>query len=420
MKIKAKITKRSVDALNSPDGRETRLWDTELNGFCVRAYPSGRKVYSITYRIRGRFRWCTIGKHGDPWTAEAARKKAQELIGEIAKGNDPGSQRAVANLRAITVTKLIDIYLEEGPRDRPDKRASSWANDKCYLNNHVRALLGKRVVDELRPTDIAQFQSDVLNGKSARKKPAGRGKPVKGGSGAAAHAVRSFSAALGWAVDRELIKSNPCDRMRKLQDGARERYLSEDEARRLFSAIEDLLEEKAIAQDQVDCIELISYTAARRGEIQGLRWREVDFERKFLILPPLRHKTGGTNQPKVIPLSGRCIEILRRRRSSAPNNSEFVFPSNQSCPGHTTNIRHTWGKIQKRAGLEDFRVHDFRHAYASFAINSGQSLKMIGANLGHKKSSTTERYAHLLVEARRPVAENVERIYDALRTKSSA
>src|SRR5690606_12986745 len=111
------------------------------------------------------------------------------------------------------------MYLEEGPRDRPDKRASSWANDKCYLNNHVRVLLGKRIVDELRPKDISQFQNDVLNGKSARKKPAGLGKPVKGGAGAAVHAVRSLSATLGWAVERELISGNPCDRIRKMQDG---------------------------------------------------------------------------------------------------------------------------------------------------------------------------------------------------------
>ena len=83
MKLKAKITKRSVDALKASSGKEERLWDTELNGFCVRAYPSGRKVYSITYRMRGRFRWYSIGKHGDPWTAEEARKEAKSLFGEI-------------------------------------------------------------------------------------------------------------------------------------------------------------------------------------------------------------------------------------------------------------------------------------------------------------------------------------------------
>ena len=73
--------------------------------------------------------------------------------------------------------------------------------------------------------------------------------------------------------------------------------------------------------------------------------------------------------------------------------------------------RTAFMKIKERAKLDDFNIHDFRHAYASFAINDGVSLKEIGANLGHKKQSTTERYAHLLVETRRPVTEGVEAIY---------
>jgi len=415
MKLKSRITKRSVDALDASVGKEVRLWDAELNGFCVRCYPSGRKVYAVTYRIKRRFRWFMIGKHGDPWTAEEARNEAKVLLGEVAKGNDPGTEKTASNVKAITVSKLIDMYLEEGPRDRPDKRNSSWANDKCYLDNHARILIGRRVIEDLKPKDIAQFQSDVATGKSARVKPKGRGKPVTGGRGAATHAVRSLSAALGWAVERELIRENPCNRIRKMQDGVRERYLSLEEAKRLFQAIKDLQSEGKIFEDQVDCIELISYTAARRSEIQGLRWKEVDFERRFLILPPLRHKTGGVNKPKVLPLPARCIAVLNRRRKAAAEDAEFVFPTSQSEPGHITNIRHSWGQIQKRAKLEDFRVHDFRHAYASFAINSGQSLKLIGANLGHKKASTTERYAHLLVEARRPVADHIESIYEDLR-----
>ena len=415
MKHKAKITKRTVDALLAASGKEERLWDTELSGFCVRAYPTGRKVYAITYRMRGRFRWYSIGKHGAPWTAEEARKEAKALFGEIAKGVDPGATKAASNSKAITVAKLIDMYLEEGPRDRPDKRASSWANDRSYLNNHARVLMGRREVDTLKPQDLAKFQNDVVEGKSARKKQKGRGRAVTGGKGAAAHAIRSFSAALGWAVEREIIPNNPCNSMRKLQDGVRERYLSNDEAKRLFKAIRELQDERKITSDQVDCIELISYTAARRSEIQGLRWREVDFDRRVLILPPLRHKTGGLNKPKVLPLPDRCIDLLARRLDASESDAEFVFPSTQSQSGHVSNLRHTWLQIQKRAKLEDFRVHDFRHAYASFAINSGQSLKLIGANLGHKKASTTERYAHLLVESRRPVAEHIESIYDNLR-----
>ena len=191
--------------------------------------------------------------------------------------------------------------------------------------------------------------------------------------------------------------------------------MSKDEAKSLFFAIDSLLADKAITQDQIDCIELISYTAARRGEIQGLKWSEVDFERKILVLPPLRHKTGGENKPKVIPLSDRCIAILKPRHENWDRKTKFVFPSSRSRSGHIENVRHSWEKIQIVSGLDDFRIHDFRHAYASFAINAGQSLKMIGANLGHKKSSTTERYAHLLVDSRRPVADHVESVYESVR-----
>lgn len=338
----------------------------------------------------------------------------------VANGIDPAHKKVEARQHAknssLTLARLIDRYLEEGPIDRPDKRPSSWANDKCYLNNHARPLLGSLPVADIRARDISKFQNDVMNGLSAKSKCNARGRKLSGGRGAAVHAVRSLSAAFGWAVQSELIPDNPCNKIEKLQDGVRERYLSFDEARRLFNAIDELLAEGELSQTQVDCVSLISYTAARAGEIKGLRWEEVDFDRKLLILPPLRHKTGGTISPKVIPLTATCVEILMRRQKDPSRHEEFVFPSKNSASGILQNIRHSWKKITKRAGLGNFRIHDFRHAYASFAINSGQSLKSIGANLGHRKSSTTERYAHLLVESRRPVAEGIEAIYKSARS----
>lgn len=421
-KHEQKITKRAVDAFGANAGKRSRLWDTELKGFCLQAYPTGRKVYVVGYTFGTRYRWITIGKHGDPWTPETAREKAKAILGDIANGIDPADKKAgarqAASYKSLTVAKLIDRYLEEGPIDKPDKRASSWANDKCYLNNHARPLLGSLPVADLRPRDISKFQSDVLNGLSAKSKPKKRGKKKSGGRGAAVHAVRSLSAALGWAVQRELIQDNPCDKIEKMQDGVRQRYLTTDEARRLFKAIDDLLDAGELTQSQVDCISLISYTAARAGEIKGLRWEEVDFDRRLLILPPLRHKTGGSITPKVIPLTESCLEILKRRQSNRARDNDFVFSSRASKSGFLQNVRHSWKKITERADLENFRIHDFRHAYASFAINSGQQLKNIGANLGHRKSSTTERYAHLLVETRRPVAEGVEAIYKRARSAS--
>ncbi len=424
-----KLSKRTVDALENHTAKPERVWDSLLKGFSVNAYKSGRKVYYACYRLRGsrQYHWYNIGQHGSPWTPETARDEAKRILGIASSGIDPKAEMRQAREdeaeNALTVAHTIDRYLSEGPIDKPDKRASSWNNDRGYLNNHARVLLGNHKIADLQPTDISNFQNDVLNGKSAakaRKKLNGKKRRIAGGNGAAVHAVRSLSACLGWAVSRDLLSDNPCNKINKLQDGVRERYLSSDEATRLFAAIDDLLEEGAITQQSVDCLTVISFSAARASEILGMRWSEVDFDRRLLILPPLRHKTGGMNKPKALPLVTSISEILQRRYDDPDKDDIFVFPSSQSRTGHQMTVKHAFAKIVKRAELADFRVHDYRNAYASFAINAGQSLKTIGENLGHKKASTTERYAHLLVETRRPVAEGVEAIYKNAKSKTQS
>ena len=221
VKNRARISKRSVDAFKCYGQNRSRLWDTDLKGFCLCAYPSGRKVYLVGYRNRRKqYCWYTIGKHGDPWSPDNAREKAKEILGDNARGISPAKKAARAYTNTLTLSKLIDLYLDEGPLDKPDKRASSWKVDKGNLNNHARPLLGKFLIDELKTSDLSKFQNDVMKGISRRKKTGGialsgnasstKGGPVRGGRGAAAHAIRSLSALFGWAMYRGLIKTNPC------------------------------------------------------------------------------------------------------------------------------------------------------------------------------------------------------------------
>ena len=405
-----RITKRTVDAMPLPVKGKARLWDSELKGFCVCAYPTGRKVYVIGYRDRStRFRWFTIGKHGDPWTAEAARIKARELLGNVATGDFPHEKKIRERLDSTTVAELIERYLAEGPLDRPNKRESSWLNDKGYLYNHVVPHLGHIPFRELHRDQLVQFQHAVANGIAARRKPK-RGPTVRGGRGAAVHALRCLSAMYGWAISRDMAEKNPCQSVQRLADGRRDRYLSLDEARRLFSAMDELERTGVINPLHADCLRLIAYTAARKGEIMGLKWSEVDADNQRLLLPPARHKTGGANRPKAIPLSNDCMTILERCRRHA-GTSAYVFPIEPDGDMHIKTLAYTWDKVMAKAGITDFRIHDLRHAYASFAINAGFSLKAIGENLGHARASTTERYAHLLLDARRPVSEVVANAY---------
>jgi hypothetical protein len=180
---KAKITKRTVDATHPPTEGEARLWDDELRGFCLRVYASGRKIYSVKYRVDGRQGWFTIGVHGSPWTPDAARAKAREVLAEAATGTNPQIQKSERK-SDLTVAELVDRYLSEGPTLKPDKRASSWDTDRGNLNNHARPLLGAKLLRDVAPVDIGRMVERIKAGETSKTtvtKPRGVAR-VRGGA----------------------------------------------------------------------------------------------------------------------------------------------------------------------------------------------------------------------------------------------
>jgi integrase len=117
----------------------------------------------------------------------------------------------------------------------------------------------------------------------------------------------------------------------------------------------------------------------------SLKWTDLELEAKKATLAD--SKTGF----KTIYFPEAAIDVL----GELPKTSVHVFPS-QSASGHLANLQWQWRKVVKEAGLEGrWRVHDLRHGFASSAVNSGGSLPYIGFLLGHKRASTTERYAHV-------------------------
>lgn len=143
-------------------------------------------------------------------------------------------------------------------------------------------------------------------------------------------------------------------------------------------------------------IRLLLLTGARLDEILSLKWAYLDLDSNLANLPD--SKTGF----KVLHLPLPAVEILR----ALPKfDTEYVFPSD-SQSGHLSSIRKPWATVCAHAGLSGWRIHDMRHAFASAAVNSGASLPMIGALLGHKNSSTTARYAHVAVNPAHKIAED--------------
>jgi integrase len=397
-----RIGKRTVDATRKPAKGELRVWDDEIRGFCLRVYASGRKVYAVKYRVGRMQRWYTIGEHGAAWmdgetpttlTAEIARREATKVKGAALVGNDFQGEK-IERRNDLTVAQLIDLYLEEGPVARPAKRASSWTADKACLNHHIRPQIGSRVARRVTRGDITRALKGVRDGttaKTLKTKPRGKA-VVRGGDGIAGRVKAATSAMFNWGAERGLVASNPAARIKLAVRPAKERFLSQIEAAKLLATLTAMVKAKKADAAHADAIRLLLLTGARKSEIVGLRWDEIDFGRTRIELPPERTKAGGKTGERRIPLSPAAMTILAARR---PEEAEgLVFPASRG-EGATTGLQKTWEAVRLEAELVDLRLHDLRHSYASFAVADGASLALIAKALGHSTTRVTERYAHL-------------------------
>jgi integrase len=237
--------------------------------------------------------------------------------------------------------------------------------------------------------DIQRLRTQIATGESRiRRKGRRRGLiKVTGGDGTATRTIRLLSSILSYAVDLELIPVNPALGVKLAPGGQRHRYLSPEELRRLGAVLDQPMNSQAAATART-LIQLLILTGARRGELEGLKWSEVDFQ--FGMLRKETSKTGA----KVIPLARAALQILEDQRQWASGNQLWVFPG-QRGEGHFDSLNKEWSRIRIAAGISDVRLHDLRHTYASFGAAGGVGLPLIGGILGHRQASTTQRYAHL-------------------------
>lgn len=398
----AKLTDRTVKAAKPAASRYV-LWDSAKPGFGLRIDPSGHKAFIVRYRPNGGGRnapkrYLTIAaKPGEVLTADEARKVANRILADVAHGNDPAQDRH-GKRREMTIAALCDLYLEEGTET---KKASTIATDEGRIARHIKPLLGARLISEVTTADVERFMRDVAKGKTAADvKTKARGRAiVAGGKGTASRTVGLLGGIFTFAVARKLLSINPVRGVKRYADKKGERFLSPKELTALGEALRAFEAEKANAA-AIAVIRLLTFTGARKSEITGLRWSEVDLERSCLRLAD--SKTGA----KVIPLAPPALAILSDLDNSRDGESPFVFPA-ETGDGHFQGTEKVWRKVRVKAGLADVRLHDLRHSFASVGLLAGDSLPLIGKLLGHADVKTTARYAHL---AEDPVKEAAKRI----------
>ena len=405
-----RLTKRVIDSIEADVNRQIIIRDGRLEGLRLRIRPTGRKTFEYRYRFEGRDKLFVVGDYGNI-TCEEALDFATMLAGDIARGLDPQTRKSgqrEEDKNALTFRDAVKLYLEQGPREKPDKRPKSWEIDRANLERHANPVFGSYLLRTITSDDISKWQASVVAGAtSATVKTGLRGVArVRGGRGAAARATETLGAMMAWGVRRGLLVDNPATRVKRLQLAGRERYLNEVEAGAIWTAIDVLERDGFISDKAANCFRLLALTGARRGEIVGLRWTEVDLYRGLLLLPPLRHKSGGGSKTKAIPLPGAGIEIL----SKIEKQCLWVFPK-LDISGPMEPPTRAWHKVVTLAGVPDATLHTLRHTLASWAVADGVSLAIVGKLLGHTKPQTTERYAHLRIDAGADVVEAVAKRY---------
>ena len=405
-----RITKRTVDALQTT-GKDYVHWDGELTGFGVRVRPSGSKSYVAVYRTGGRntpLRRVTIGAVGKI-EADKARDEAKGIIRQAELGQDRAAEKAKARAE-MSFAKVCDLYLDEGCET---KKASTIATDRGRIERHIKPLLGKKRIGEITRPDIEKFMRDVANGKTAAdEKTKARGRAiVEGGKGTATRTVGLLGGIMSFAVIRQLRADNPVRGVKRYTDKKGQTFLSATELGKIGAALADL-ESEGANPSAIAIIRLLAFTGARKGEIAGLRWREVDIERGYLRLGD--SKTGA----KVIPIGAPACEVLAS--VAAIEGSEYVFPAS-SGDGHFQGVERVWQKVRTAAGFPTLRLHDLRHSFASIGLARGDALPIICAILGHADVKTTSRYAHLADDPVKRAADAISKsVQAAFATNPSA
>ena len=375
------LSNRTVAALKV--ARDTVFWDRDLTGFGVRVYPTGGKVYIAQARGPDGPKRMTVGRH-DVLHADQARQRAALIIARIKAGEEPVPLPLAARANGgPTVADLAARYLEEHVEVKLKPNTQRQA--RGVLHRHILPALGKMPLVAIERAQVVDLQQKLCD------RPVTANRAVK----VLSHMYRLGE---GWGMVPE--GCDPCRSIEKYPERRRERFLTDAEFVRLGRVLDEAVDSASASPIAVAAIRLLMLTGCRKSEILTLRWTDVDLEAGELHLGDAK---AGPRTVQLPPTAVRLFETLPRREGCP-----WVFPG-EDREGRFSGggLDHVWQTVRTHAELEDVRLHDLRHSFASRALALGETLPVIGKLLGHNDIETTARYAHL---ARDSIHEAAERI----------
>jgi len=355
--VRKNLTATNVAALRPLPDRQLDVWDTKRPGFGIRINPAGSKAWVLMYRSDGRKHRLVLGRWPMMSLADA-RREVDRQRGDIARGENPAGERSQAKLDP-TFSEFGETYLERWAATQ--KRARSVIEDRKMLSSADLAPWKHKKLVSIEKRDVIAVLDKIV----------ARGAPVQANR---LHAL--LSKLCNFAVARDLLAINPTAGIPREPERARERKLLDDELRSLWRALD--AQPKKIAA----AFKLALLTAARRGEVLGMMWTEIDGG--WWNLPGQRTKNGA---PHRIPLTPTCVALLE----ALPHTGPCVFPGGRTGQPLAV-IKEPLQKIRADAGLVDFHFHDLRRTAATRLSELGTDRTVLKKLLNHVDRDVTGVY----------------------------
>ena len=383
------LTDLSINKEKSPTSGRREIFDAYCPGLCIRITPTGHKSFCFYYRLGGKNQRLTLGPYPGI-KIKAARRVAGDARTAVSEGRNPALEKRERQDAPQTFRDLAQDYLSLHAEKK--KSAESLRNDRAMLGidgtkSTVLKKFGHRAIDSITARDIHALHA------SMEKTPYRANRML-------AVLSKMFTLAVHW----KLRPDNPCKGVERYPEEPRTRYLSPTELGRLSEALNEH-HDQAVA----NAVRLLILTGARRGEVLGATWAQFDLDNGVWVKPSSHTKQKREHR---VPLSPAAIQLLHGMK----RKGDYLFPG-RTRGTHLLDIKKSWAQICKQAKLDNVRLHDLRHTYASTLASSGASLLIIGQLLGHTQANTTLRYSHLFDDTLREATGKVGAMFENVSNK---
>jgi len=334
----------------------------------VRRTSPGRGTWYVRYKIGSATKYSRIGD-SDSISLPEARAKAKGLRAQIQLGADPSE--AARKQKEVPTFKA---FVEEQYLPYIKARKRSYRDDENRLRQHLIPAFGNQRLNTVTRKQLVELHLSL--------------KEDYGLAGATCdHFIKLVRAVYNVAIQWEVVTENPAARIPLFREPNQvENYMTEEQLQRLLVVLHSS-ENRNVARIAM----FLLSCGARLNEALTATWEQIDMDSSTWRIPA---STSKSKKVRAVPLNASAIDVLDEIQPDLKLRKGFLFLNDRTGTNLKT-VHRAWYKIREEAGVPFLRLHDLRHMYASFLVNSGRSLYEVQQVLGHSSPIVTQRYAHL-------------------------